>query len=110
MHTGPLRDRFAIMPSMALTRDEVHHIAQLARLRLTADEEARYQVQLSAILDYAARLRAVDTSTIPPMSSVLPLDAPLRPDVPRTSSAAPQLLANAPQAVEGMFRVPPVFE
>jgi Asp-tRNA(Asn)/Glu-tRNA(Gln) amidotransferase C subunit len=41
---------------------------------------------------------------------VLPLDAPLRPDVPRISAAAPQLMANAPEAAEGMFRVPPVFE
>jgi aspartyl-tRNA(Asn)/glutamyl-tRNA(Gln) amidotransferase subunit C len=98
------------MPTMALTRDEVRHIAQLARLRLTADEEARYQVQLSAILDYAARLREVDTSSIPPTASVLPLDAPLRQDVARTSNAVPQLMANAPEGAEGMFRVPPVFE
>jgi len=98
------------MPTMALTRDEVRQIAQLARLRLTADEEARYQVQLSAILDYAARLREVDTSSIPPTASVLPLDAPLRQDVARASNAAPQLMANAPEAAEGMFRVPPVFE
>ncbi len=95
---------------MALTRDEVHHIAQLARLSLTADEEARYQVQLSAILEYAARLLEVDTSSIPPTASVLPLDAPLRPDVPRSSGAVPQLMANAPEAAEGMFRIPPVFE
>jgi aspartyl-tRNA(Asn)/glutamyl-tRNA(Gln) amidotransferase subunit C len=95
---------------MALTREEVRLIARLARLSLTADEEARYQVQLSAILDYAARLRAVDTSAIPPTASVLPLDAPLRPDVPHTSGAASRLMANAPEAAEGMFRIPPVFE
>ena len=94
---------------MALTIEEVRHIARLARLSLTADEEARYQVQLSAILDYAARLRAVDTSAIPPTASVLPLDAPLRPDEARPSAAGAQILAHAPEATDGMFRIPPVF-
>ena len=95
---------------MALTLKQVRHIAHLARLRLTADEEARFRRQLSAILEYAARLRSIDTSSIPPTASVLPLDAPLRPDVPRTSVAPPGLLANAPEAAESMFRIPPVFE
>lgn len=94
---------------MALTLDEVRHIAQLARLSLTPEEEARFQVQLSAILDYAARLRAVDTSTIPPTASVLPLAAPLRPDEPRTTEVSTRLLGQAPEAAEGMFRIPPVF-
>lgn len=95
---------------MALTLEEVRHIAQLARLRLTPDEEARYRTQLSAILEYAGRLQAIDTSSIPPTSSVLPLDAPLRPDEPRTSSATPLIMANASEVTEGMFRIPPVFE
>ncbi len=94
---------------MALTIEEVRHIARLARLSLTADEEARYQVQLSAILDYAARLRAVDTSAILPTASVLPLDAPLRPDEARPSAAGAQILAQAPEVTDGMFRIPPVF-
>lgn len=94
---------------MALTLEEVRHIARLARLSLSPDEEARFQVQLSAILDYAARLRAVDTSAIPPTASVLPLDAPLRTDEPRPSPAGPHLLGQAPEADEGMFRIPPLF-
>ena len=93
---------------MALTLEEVHHIAQLARLSLTPEEEARFQVQLSAILDYAARLRAVDTSAIPPTASVLPLDAPLRPDEARPTEVGARLLGQAPDAAEGMFRIPPV--
>jgi aspartyl-tRNA(Asn)/glutamyl-tRNA(Gln) amidotransferase subunit C len=95
---------------MALTLEEVRHIAHLARLHLTADEEARYRIQLSAILDYAARLRSVDTSSIPPTASVLPLDAPLRQDLANPSAAASHLITNAPEAEEGMFRIPPVFE
>jgi aspartyl-tRNA(Asn)/glutamyl-tRNA(Gln) amidotransferase subunit C len=95
---------------MALTLDEVRHIAHLARLRLTAGEESRYQKQLSAILEYAARLCSVETSSILPTASVLPLDAPLRQDLAHPSGATARLMANAPEAADGMFRIPPVFE
>jgi aspartyl-tRNA(Asn)/glutamyl-tRNA(Gln) amidotransferase subunit C len=95
---------------MALTREEVRHIARLARLRLTAEEEARYAQQLSAILDYARRLQQVDTSHIPPTATVLPLRAPLREDQPRPSPPREQILANAPATEAGMFRVPPVLD
>jgi aspartyl-tRNA(Asn)/glutamyl-tRNA(Gln) amidotransferase subunit C len=95
---------------MVLTIEEVRHIALLARLRLTPEEEQRYTEQLSAILEHAARLREADTSRIPPTATVLPLRAPLRPDIPRPSTPHAQILANAPDAKEGMFRVPPVLE
>jgi aspartyl-tRNA(Asn)/glutamyl-tRNA(Gln) amidotransferase subunit C len=95
---------------MALTLKEVRHIAHLARLRLTADEESRFRTQLSAILEYATRLRSVETSSILPTASVLPFDAPLRQDQARPSGAAPLLMANAPEAADSMFRIPPVFE
>ncbi len=94
---------------MALTQQEVRHIAHLARLRLTPEEESRYREQLSAILDYAARLAAVDTAAIPPTATVLPLTAPLRPDEPRPGLGRDRVLANAAATEEGMFRVPPVF-
>jgi aspartyl-tRNA(Asn)/glutamyl-tRNA(Gln) amidotransferase subunit C len=95
---------------MALTIDEVRHIAQLARLKLSAEEEERYTQQLSAILEYAERLQAVDTSAIPPTSTVLPMDAPLRSDVVRPSPTRERMLENAPAAEDGMFRVPPVLD
>lgn len=95
---------------MALTIDEVRHIAQLARLKLSAQEEERYAQQLSAILEYAERLQAVDTSDIPPTSTVLPMNAPLRADVVRPSPPRERILANAPAAEEGMFQVPPVLD
>lgn len=119
---------------MVLTLEEVEHIADLARLELTDDEKARYQEQLSAILDYAARLQAIDASEIPAPSgtrsspskaaSVLPArprGAPplregkgghtaLRPDRPRPGLSLDDLLRNAPQAEQDQFRVPPVFE
>jgi aspartyl-tRNA(Asn)/glutamyl-tRNA(Gln) amidotransferase subunit C len=95
---------------MILTIEEVRHIALLARLRLTPEEEQRYTEQLSAILEHAVRLTKVDTSHIPPTATVLPLHAPLRPDEPRPSTPHKRILANAPQVKEGMFRVPPVLD
>ena len=58
---------------MPLSLAEVEHVAELARLRLTEDEKSLFREQLSAILDHAAVLQAVDTSAIPPTATVLPL-------------------------------------
>lgn len=93
---------------MAITLDEVRHIALLARLHLTPDEERRYAEQLSAVLEYADRLKRVDTAGIPPTASVLGMPAPLRPDAVRPGLGRDRLLANAPSAEDGMFRVPAV--
>jgi aspartyl-tRNA(Asn)/glutamyl-tRNA(Gln) amidotransferase subunit C len=95
---------------MTLTLAEVEHIADLARLALTEEEKARYREQLSAILDYAARLQALDTTNIPPTSSVLPPHSVLRPDRPRPGLSSKDLLRNAPQTEQDQFRVPPVLE
>jgi aspartyl-tRNA(Asn)/glutamyl-tRNA(Gln) amidotransferase subunit C len=93
-----------------ITLDEVRHIARLARLRLTAEEERRFADQLSAILDYAERLKRVDTSGVPPTAGVQELEAPLRPDTPRPGLARERALANAPASSDGMFLVPPVLD
>jgi aspartyl-tRNA(Asn)/glutamyl-tRNA(Gln) amidotransferase subunit C len=95
---------------VALTIEEVEHIASLARLRLTDDEKSRFREQLSSILDYMAMLRRLDTSAIEPTASVLPLRSVLRPDVVTPSLPAGELLALAPAAESQMFRVPPVLE
>ncbi|MES0339174.1 MAG: Asp-tRNA(Asn)/Glu-tRNA(Gln) amidotransferase subunit GatC [Anaerolineales bacterium] len=95
---------------MSLTVDEVRHIANLARLKLTPEEERRYAQQLSSILESAARLLEVDTAQIPPTATVLPLRAPLRPDIPRPCPPREKMLSNAPETEAGMFRVPPVLE
>ncbi len=94
---------------MSLTPEEVRHIALLARLRLSDEEETRFREQLSAILDYAARLSQVDTSAVAGTASVLPFHAPLRPDEARPGQSIDATLANAPETQEGMFRIPPVF-
>jgi len=95
---------------MALTLDEVEHIAALARLHLTNEEKNRFREQLSAILEYASRLQTLDTRDIPPTSSVLPGQTPLRPDEPKPGLAPEELLRNAPFTEEVQFRVPPILE
>jgi aspartyl-tRNA(Asn)/glutamyl-tRNA(Gln) amidotransferase subunit C len=95
---------------MALTLTEVEHIAELARLKLTEEEKARYCEQLSAILDYFAQLQALDTSTIPPTSSVLPTRSVLRADESRSGLSLADLMRNAPEAENDQFRIPPVLD
>jgi aspartyl-tRNA(Asn)/glutamyl-tRNA(Gln) amidotransferase subunit C len=96
------------MPLLTLT--EVEHIAELARLNLTPEEKERFRVQLSAILEYAARLQVVDTTGIPPTASVLPGAAGLRADEPRQGLSTEETLKNAPDAHHNQFRVPPVLD
>ena len=93
---------------MSLTLSEVNHIAKLARLDLTDQEKEQYRLQLSEILEYAARLQSVDTSSIPPTSSVLPPRSVLREDIAKSSLEVDQILSNAPDAKDNQFRVPPV--
>lgn len=95
---------------MSLTLEEVRHIALLARLRLTPEEERRFAKQLSAVLEYADRLRRVDVTGIPPTATVLGVHAPLREDRVRASLPRDQLLASAPASEDGLFRVPAVLD
>jgi aspartyl-tRNA(Asn)/glutamyl-tRNA(Gln) amidotransferase subunit C len=95
---------------MSLTQAEVEHIADLARLDLSEDELARYREQLSDVLEYAARLQALDTSHILPTSSVFATRAVLREDIATQSLDVKQVLSNAPQTEDHQFRVPPVLE
>jgi aspartyl-tRNA(Asn)/glutamyl-tRNA(Gln) amidotransferase subunit C len=103
-------NRDVIITRMILTRQEVEHIADLARLELSEQELNRFREQLSAILDYAARLQDLDTSGIPPTSSVLPARSVLRADEARPGLSLEDLLRNAPESESGQFRVPPVLE
>ncbi len=95
---------------MHLTMDEVRHVAELARLRLTEEEIRQYAEQLSAILDYAEILQQVDTSHVPPTPYVLPLSNVMAEDTPRSSLSNEAALANAPDVVDGFFRVAAIFE
>jgi aspartyl-tRNA(Asn)/glutamyl-tRNA(Gln) amidotransferase subunit C len=95
---------------MALTLEEVDHIAQLARLHLTEAEKTRYREQLSAVLEYAAKLQTLDTSEIAPTASVQSEGSRLREDELRPGLQLEDLQRNAPDMVNGQFRVPPVLD
>lgn len=95
---------------MPLSQAQVEHIAELARLHLTAAEVALFRQQLSAILDYATIIQAIDTSTIPPTATVLPLRNIMRADVARPSLPEEDVLANAPDGTDGYFRVRTILQ
>lgn len=95
---------------MSLTRHQVEHIAELAKLDLTEAELTRYAEQLSTILDYFEALRAINTDDIPPTASVLPLRNILREDEVKPTLTRDQILANAPEKEEGQFRVKAVLD
>lgn len=93
-----------------LTLEEVEHIAALARLTLTAEEKEHFRIQLSDILEYAARLQGLDTSHIPPTSSVLPSRSALRADEVEPGLDIHDILKNAPEIEKNQFRVPPALD
>ncbi len=95
---------------MAITREEVRRVAGLARLRLAPDEEERLTADLDHILDAFTRLRAVDTSNVPPTAHVEELGAPLRADEVVNPPGDEALLANAPARDGRLFRVPKIIE
>ncbi len=95
---------------MALTTEEVQHIAKLARLELTDDQQEHYREQLSAILDYIAKLRTLDTTDVPPTAGGGLAQMTLRPDIARPGLPTGTLLANAPETEDDQFKIPPVFE
>jgi aspartyl-tRNA(Asn)/glutamyl-tRNA(Gln) amidotransferase subunit C len=98
------------MSDVKITLAEVEHVARLARLALGADEKDRIRRQLDAILGYVEQLRRVDTAGVEPTAHVLPLVNVMRDDEVRPSYPADAMLANAPDAQDGQFRVPRILE
>jgi aspartyl-tRNA(Asn)/glutamyl-tRNA(Gln) amidotransferase subunit C len=88
---------------------DTRHLASLARLTLTPDEHERFGAQLDRILLYAAAVRNVDTTGVPPTTHVLAPALPERPDTPAPSLSQAEALANAPDPGVGLFRVPKVL-
>jgi len=95
---------------MALTREEVLHIAHLARVALSDEDVAKFQEQLSEILEHFETLKALDTEGVEPTSHPLPLESVMRSDEVRPSLPREDVLANAPLAEDGLFRVRAVLE
>ena len=95
---------------MAISREQVEHVAHLARLGLSDQEISRLQQQLSQILGHMQMIDQLDTSAIPPTAQVIPLSSVMREDVARPSQPVEEILANAPRREGAFFKVPPVLE
>jgi aspartyl-tRNA(Asn)/glutamyl-tRNA(Gln) amidotransferase subunit C len=95
---------------MALSREQVLHVARLARLALSDDEVERFRVQLSQILEHAARVTDVAATDVPPTSHPLPLVNVFREDVVGECLPPEKALSTAPEVEDGRFRVPRIIE
>ncbi len=95
---------------MKITREEVEHVAQLARLELTEEEKDLFTGQMDAILAYVDKLNELDTANVVPTSHAVPMENAFREDEVRPSIGIDNALANAPERAEGFFRVPKVIE
>ena len=92
-----------------ISREDVAHVAGLARLDVTEDELDRFAEQLGAVLEHAADLAALDTAGVPPTAHPYPLANVLRDDVVESSLDRDEVLAMAPAAEDGRFRVPRIL-
>jgi aspartyl-tRNA(Asn)/glutamyl-tRNA(Gln) amidotransferase subunit C len=92
-----------------ITREDVAHVARLARLRLSEAELDTFTDQLAKVLDHARDVEALDVADVPPTSHPYPLQNVLRPDEVRASLDRDVVLAAAPVTEAGQFRVPPVL-
>jgi aspartyl-tRNA(Asn)/glutamyl-tRNA(Gln) amidotransferase subunit C len=95
---------------MKITREEVENVAVLARLELTEEEKDILTGQMDAILAYVDKLNELDTSGVVPTSHAVPMENAFRDDAVRPSIGVESALANAPERVEGFYRVPKVIE
>lgn len=95
---------------MSIFKEEIEHIASLARLYLSEEEKELFGSQLSSILDYIGKLNELDTKDIEPTSHVLPLSNVMRDDIPRPSIPRKDALMNAPDRTNKFFRVPKIIE
>ena len=92
-----------------ITRDDVAHVARLARLALTDEELDLFTGQLAAVLDHARDVESLDVGDVPPTAHPLPLKNVLRPDVPVPSLDRDEVLAAAPSVEDSRFAVPPIL-
>ena len=90
-----------------ITRDEVLHVARLARLELSDDEVGRLQGQLSDILEAVSKVSELDLSDVPPTAHPLEIANAWAEDVPRPCLELDEVFANAPDREDDFFRVPP---
>lgn len=95
---------------MKITLQEVEHVARLARLALSEEEEEQMRSQLDRILGYIEKLSQLDTAAVEPTSHVIPMTNVFRDDAVVASLSREEALENAPDRHEGFFRVPRIIE
>lgn len=95
---------------MAISREDVRHIAKLARLRFSDEGEAKMADEMGQILDYVDKLNELDTTGVPPMSHVLDIHNVFRDDEVEQRIDHEDALRNAPDADSDYFRVPKVID
>jgi aspartyl-tRNA(Asn)/glutamyl-tRNA(Gln) amidotransferase subunit C len=93
-----------------ITRQDVEHVAELARLELTAAEKEQFIAQLNSILTYIEKLRELNTIDVEPTSHVIPMSNVFRDDQVRPSLERDLALQNAPQESHFFFKVPRIIE
>src|SRR5687767_14375086 len=93
----------------SISRDDVAHIANLARLELTDDELDLFTAQLGAVLEHAADVEALDVADVPPTMHPYPLRNVMRGDEVRPGVDRDEVLSQAPAAEDGRFRVPAIL-
>ena len=89
-----------------IDREQVLHVARLARLKLTDEEVERMASELSGILEHVEHINELDLENVEPTSHVIALENVLRPDRPRPSWSREEVLERAPDPASGSFRVP----
>jgi aspartyl-tRNA(Asn)/glutamyl-tRNA(Gln) amidotransferase subunit C len=92
-----------------ISREDVAHVARLARIELSDDELDTFTGQLAKVLEHARDVEALDVSDVPPTAHPYPLQNVLRPDEVQPTLPRDEVLAQAPAAEGGLFRVPPVL-
>lgn len=95
--------------SARITRDDVAHVARLARLEIAPDQLDMFTGQLAAILEHAEDVAALDLAEVPPTSHPYPLVNVLRDDVATPTLSNRDAVAGAPQPEDGRFRVPTIL-
>jgi aspartyl-tRNA(Asn)/glutamyl-tRNA(Gln) amidotransferase subunit C len=95
---------------MKITKQEVDHVAKLARLEFSEEEKDRFAEQLSNILTYMEKLNKLDTKGVEPTAHVLDIRNVMRDDVPAASLPQERALANAPEKAAGHYKVPKIIE
>jgi aspartyl-tRNA(Asn)/glutamyl-tRNA(Gln) amidotransferase subunit C len=95
---------------MSISKEQVEHVAKLARLTLSEEEKTVFTSQLNDILQFAGKLNELDTDQVEPTSHIYPVVNVMREDETKPSLDRGKALLNAPDQRDGLFRVPAVFE